>query len=383
VTDRFTDRTGIDVTYEALPPTKLNAALSATIADGPPAVVILPQLGLVHRLVECQIAKPLPTAVQQAVNENYDPRWRQFGMLDGIPYGLVFKSTNKSLMWYDARVLRKTRLREPKTWNQFVDSSQGLSKQGYTPISIGGADGWVLTDWFENVYLQIAGPEKYDALATHKIPWTDPSVTKALAILAQLWSQHNLLVPRPADTSFNRSVENVFVLGEGVFVFEGDFVGDRIADNGWATPGKEARFFTFPSLQSGPQSAVVGGDTAVMLDDSSETAAFMQYLATPDAAQIWVNAGSFISPINGIDPQAYPAAVTRQSVRDLRRATIVRYDLSDQQPLAFGGTSRAGMYQSLQEFLRHPEDPAQRAEQLEVKASRVYEAAIQQPCPGR
>ena len=43
-------------------------------------------------------------------------------------------------------------------------------------VSIGGADGWTLTDLFENIYLRTAGPEKYDQLATHKIKWTDPSV---------------------------------------------------------------------------------------------------------------------------------------------------------------------------------------------------------------
>ncbi len=31
--------------------------------------------------------------------------------------------------------------------------------------SIGGADGWTLTDLFENIYLRQAGPEKYDQLS--------------------------------------------------------------------------------------------------------------------------------------------------------------------------------------------------------------------------
>ena len=43
-------------------------------------------------------------------------------------------------------------------------------------ISVAGQDGWTLTDWFENVYLSQAGPEKYDALAAHEIKWTDPTV---------------------------------------------------------------------------------------------------------------------------------------------------------------------------------------------------------------
>ena len=34
-----------------------------------------------------------------------------------------------------------------------------------------------------------AGPEKYDQLAKHEIPWTDPSVKDALTTLAELWGK--------------------------------------------------------------------------------------------------------------------------------------------------------------------------------------------------
>ena len=43
---------------------------------------------------------------------------------------------------------------------------------------------WVLSDWFENIYVRTAGPEMYDQLATHEIPWTDKSVTEALTTMA-------------------------------------------------------------------------------------------------------------------------------------------------------------------------------------------------------
>ena len=46
--------------------------------------------------------------------------------------------------------------------------------------SIGGSDGWTLTDLFENIYLRTFGPAKYDQLTAHTIKWTDPSVITAL-----------------------------------------------------------------------------------------------------------------------------------------------------------------------------------------------------------
>ncbi len=48
------------------------------------------------------------------------------------------------------------------------------------------ADGWTLTDLFENIYLRTAGGAKYDQLSTHKLKWTDPSVKAALKVMAQV-----------------------------------------------------------------------------------------------------------------------------------------------------------------------------------------------------
>ena len=64
---------------------------------------------------------------------------------------------------------------EPKTWDELLNTAQMIYDSGVTPFSVGGADGWTLTDWFENVYLSQAGPEKYDQLAKHEIKWTEYS----------------------------------------------------------------------------------------------------------------------------------------------------------------------------------------------------------------
>ena len=40
-----------------------------------------------------------------------------------------------------------------------------LLASGTPAYSIGGADGWTLTDLFENIYLRTYGPAKYDALS--------------------------------------------------------------------------------------------------------------------------------------------------------------------------------------------------------------------------
>ena len=38
----------------------------------------------------------------------------------------------------------------------------------------GGATGWVLTDWIEDIMLRTAGPDVYDQWVAHEIPFNDP-----------------------------------------------------------------------------------------------------------------------------------------------------------------------------------------------------------------
>src|SRR5699024_3315784 len=82
----------------------------------------------------------------------------------------------------------------PETWDDLLDGAQVVLDSGVTPISVGGADGWTLTDWFENVYLRTAGEDMYDQLAEHEIPWTDDSVVEALDTLAELIGEDDFVV---------------------------------------------------------------------------------------------------------------------------------------------------------------------------------------------
>ena len=69
---------------------------------------------------------------------------------------------------------------------QLLKDAQTLKASGTPAYSIGGADGWTLTDMFENIYLRTFGAAKYDQLSQHKIKWTDPSVATALTTMAKI-----------------------------------------------------------------------------------------------------------------------------------------------------------------------------------------------------
>ncbi|MFF4211171.1 ABC transporter substrate-binding protein [Streptomyces sp. NPDC001796] len=373
----FEKRTGAKVTFVPAQDPIINF-LGSKIAGGqPPDVALLPQPGAIRQAVERKWAKPLGAEAQAELAKNYSQGWQDIGKVDGKQYGVYYKAANKSLIWYNAKVFEGANGKEPRTWQELLTAAQNIYDSGVTPFSIGGADGWTLTDWFENVYLSQAGPEKYDQLAQHKIKWTDPSVKQALTTLAQIWGKKDYIAGGPngaLQTEFPASVTQTFTGGDqpkAGMVFEGDFAQVNIGETK-AKIGTDAKVFPFPAVGAQPP-VVTGGDAAVVLKDSKAAQALVTFLASPDAATIQARLGGYLSPNKNVPDSAYPNAVQQKMAKALLAAgDSFRFDMSDQAPQAFGGTPGKGEWKDLQDFLKNPTDVAGTQAKLEKDAAAAY-----------
>ncbi|MFD9460752.1 ABC transporter substrate-binding protein [Streptomyces sp. NPDC060027] len=373
----FEKRTGAKVTFVPAQDPIINFLGSKIAGGAPPDVALLPQVGAIKQAVDKKWAKPVGADAQAQLTKNYAQGWQDLGKVDGKQYAVYFKAANKSLVWYNTKVFENAGAKEPKTWKDFLTAAQTVYDSGVTPVSVGGADGWTLTDWFENIYLSQAGPEKYDQLAQHKIKWTDPSVKDALTTLAQVWGNKNYIAGGPdgaLQTEFPASVTQTFTGGDqpkAGMVFEGDFVGVNIAETK-AKIGTDAKVFPFPAV--GDKAPVVsGGDAAVLLKESEAGQALLTFLASPDAATIWAKLGGYLSPNKSVADSAYPNAVQQSMAKALIAAgDDFRFDMSDQAPQAFGGTPGKGEWKDLQDFLKNPKDVAGTQAKLESDAAAAY-----------
>ncbi|MFE1753503.1 ABC transporter substrate-binding protein [Streptomyces anandii] len=373
----FTKRTGAKVTFVPAQDPIINF-LGSKIAGGqPPDVALLPQPGAIKQAVDKKWAKPLGAEAQAQLAKNYSQGWQDIGKVNGKQYGAYYKAANKSLIWYNAKVFENAGAAEPKTWKDLLSTAQKVYDSGVTPFSVGGADGWTLTDWFENVYLSQAGPEKYDQLAQHKIKWTDPSVRQALTTLAQVWSKKDYLAGGPSgalQTEFPASVTQTFTGGDqpkAGMVFEGDFAQVNIGETK-AKVGTDAKVFPFPAVGS-TAPVVSGGDAAVILKDSKAAQALVTFLASSDAATIQAKLGGYLSPNKNVPNSAYPNEVQRKIAQALiESGDNFRFDMSDQAPQAFGGTPGKGEWKDLQDFLKNPSDVAGTQAKLEKDAAAAY-----------
>ncbi|MFF3765579.1 ABC transporter substrate-binding protein [Streptomyces sp. NPDC001922] len=380
VLDAFGEKTGATVNFVSTGDNVSTVVGSKIEGGNAPDVVMVPQVGVLKQFAEKGWLQPLSANVHDKAGINFAPVWRDYGSVGGKFYGLYFKASHKSTVWYSPEAFDTAGVTPPKSWPALLKTGRTVADSGLPAFSVAGEAGWPLTDWFENVYLSQAGPENYDKLAAHKIPWTHPTVKKALATLGELFRDKNLVSGGGSGalrTDFPESVEEVFGNSpKAGMVYEGDFVGGLISGQFKKKVGQDAKFFPFPAVDQGKAPVVGGGDAAAVLKDGKNPKAAMklvEYLATPEAAEIWAKAGGFISPNEKLDPSSYADATSRRTAQSLVKAgDSVRFDMSDQAPAAFGGTQGAGEWKALQDFLRDPSDPAATAKKLEAAAAKAY-----------
>jgi len=376
VIDRFNESyPNVKVKYTSAGDNVPTVVGTAVQGGNPPDIATIAQPGLIREFQAKGAAKPIDY-VRSTLEANYPPDLVRLGQIDGKLYSFVFKGANKSTVWFNVSAFRNAGVSAPRTWDDFLADGRTLKASGVPAYAIGGSDGWPLTDLFENIYLRQAGPDKYDQLSRHTIKWTDPSVKQALRTMAQILSDTSNLDGRTAASQieFTKSVEDVFQdPPRAAQVIEGDFVPGVVASKTKLRAGTGYDVFPFPSLGSGGSNVVVGGgDSITVFKDTPAVRAFVRFLATPQAADVWAARGGFSSPNRGVSDSTYPDDITRTVATALADAQTFRFDMSDLAPAAFGGTPGQGEWKILQDFASNPSDVNGTAAKLEAAAARAY-----------
>jgi len=369
----------VHIKYNPLGNNETTVLATAITGGNPPDMADIAAPGYVNQLVSQGELKPI-TYAKSAIAQNFAPSWLQLGTFSGKLYALVFKAANKSLLWYNVPAFKAAGVTPPKTFAQLLSDAKTLQASGIPAYSIGGSDGWTLTDLFESIYLRTFGAAKYDLLAAHKIPWTDPSVITALHTMAKILGDTSNIYGGTSGAlqyGFNDSVTNAFGSpAKAAMVFEADFVEGVILSSTKSKPGTGFNVVPFPSITPGADSTAVeiSGDLFVAFRDTPAIEAFVTFLATPAAADAWAKEGGFATGNRNVPLSIYPDAIDRADEAAVRTATETVFDMSDDQPAAFGSTTGQGEWGLFQTFLKSPSNASGVAKQLEAAASAAYKA---------
>jgi hypothetical protein len=373
----FESQTGITVNY-AGKGSNMDTALEAAVQGGaPPDVALVPDPGTLKTLATAGNIQDLGPIVGSTVAMDYSPAWTQLATVNGKLYGVWFKGANKNTIWYNPAEFAAAGIKTtPTTWEQLISDAGTLKAAGITPFSLCTDVGWPVADFWQNLYLKTAGATSYDNLATHKIKWTDPSVTKAFHYLSQLVGQPSYLLGGTQGalaSTYPECVDQVFPKPgsspKAAMIVEGDFVVSEIIGNsanynagttgtGGATcttdPSKTPcyDFFPFPapSGDSANDSVIQGaGDVAMLMHNTAQSVALIKYLASPASASIWAHLGGFASPNKGVSPSVYPDPVSKADAVALQHATGFVFSLDDLQ-----GSWEKSMWSDMLNFVKTP-----------------------------
>jgi alpha-glucoside transport system substrate-binding protein len=356
----------------------LPTVLATAVAGGhPPDMADIAQPGTIQQFVTQGKLKPI-TFASSVMKQNFTPAWQQLGTFNGKLYALPFKAANKSLVWYNVPAFKTAGVKPPKTFAQLLSDAKTIKASGTPAYSIGGAEGWTLTDMFENIYLRTFGAAKYEQLSQHKIKWTDPSVKTALTTMGKILGDTSNIAGGTSGAlqySFNQSVTNAFASPpKAAMVFEADFVGGVIASSTKAKANTGFNTFVWPSITPGADASAVeiAGDMMVAFRDTPAVEAFVKYLATPQAAEIWAKQGGFGTGNKNVPASIYPDPITKAAEAPLLTAKSVVFDMSDEQPPSFGSTAGQGEWGLFQKFLQSPTNVTGIQQQLEQSAAAAY-----------
>jgi alpha-glucoside transport system substrate-binding protein len=349
----FTAATGATVKYSSSENYEQQIVID-TQAGSPPDIAVLPQPGLIADLASKGLIAPLGAETEAWLRDNYaaGESWVGLGTYkgkDGAPalYAFPYKIDVKSLVWFVPENFEDAGYEVPQTLEALKALTEQIVADGGTPWCIGlgsgGATGWPATDWVEDMMLRTQAPEVYDQWTTHGIPFNDPAVVAAIdefGYFARTDANVAGGAKAVASTDFRDSPKGLFSSPPACFMHkQASFIPSFFPEG--TELGVDADFFYFPAYEGKDLGKPVlgAGTLAFITKDGDASRAFIDFLKTPIAHEVWMAQAGFLTPFKGANAELYGSAALKKQGEILLNSTTFRFDGSDLMPGAVGAGS--------------------------------------------
>ncbi len=335
----FEEETGIDVRYVGTG--SFAKDLPTRVADVDyPDVALFPQPALLAEMARNGVLVPVPDAVASRFVEAVPGA--VMGESAGTLYGVWFRAAAKSLVWYRPTEFEAAGYSVPDTWDALLALGDRMQADGVAPWCLSmesfGATGWVGTDWIEDLVLRQQGVDVYDEWVAGDVLFNSSEIRQAFASFGSIVGGSGSVLGgtnRMLNVPWRDAADPMFETPPRCMMHkQASFWVSNVPPG--VTFGEDLDFFVLPGLTSAPPPVLVSGDFAAAFNDRPEVAAFMEFLTTPEAGEGWASLGGFTSPHPSFDPSAYAFEVDRRVGEAIADAPDIRFDGSDQMPLAVG-----------------------------------------------
>ncbi|WP_333898308.1 ABC transporter substrate-binding protein [Agrobacterium pusense] len=347
----FADATGVNVRYSSSENYEQQIVID-TQAGSPPNIAILPQPGLLADLAAKGFLVPLGDDTAKWVEENYGAgkSWVDLGSYKGKDgnkayFAFPFKADVKSLVWYVPENFEEAGYKVPESMEDLLKLTDQIVADGGTPWCIGlgsgGATGWPATDWVEDLMLRTQPLDVYQKWTTNEVKFTDPAVVAAINEFGKFAKNEKYVsggVAAVASTDFRDSPKGLFDIPPKCYLHhQASFIPSFFPEG--TKVGTDADFFYMPTYDSKPDlgKPVLGAGTLVTITKEAPAAkAFVQFLQTPIAHEVWMAQSSFLTPYKGVNVETYANEQMKRQGEILTTATTFGFDGSDLMPGKIG-----------------------------------------------
>lgn len=349
----FTAASGVTVSYSSSEGYEQQIIIDAE-AGSPPDVAVLPQPGLIADLAAKGFIQPLGAETAQWLTDNYGAgaSWAALGTSKGKDgaeqlFAFPYKADVKSLVWYSPENFEDAGYAVPTTMEELKTLTDKIVADGGTPWCIGlgsgGATGWPATDWVEDLMLRTQTPDVYDGWVDNSIPFNDPRIVAAIEEFGAFAKNDAYVqggVAAVASTDFRDSPKGLFTSPPGCYMHhQASFIPSFFPEG--TKLGTDADFFYFPAYAGKDlgQPVLGAGTLAFIMKDSPAARAFIEFLKTPIAHEVWMAQTGFVTPFKAVNTELYGSAALKKQGEILANATTFRFDGSDLMPGAVGAGS--------------------------------------------
>jgi len=351
---QFEECTGITVDYVGTQEfeTQINVRVEA---GDPPNLAIIPQPGLLQRLVEGGAVMPAPEAVEANVDEFWSESWKGYGTFDDTFYAAPLMASVKGWVWYSPTDFADNGYEVPTTWDDMMSLTEDMAGRAadnpqYRPWCIGfesgDATGWPGTDWLEDIVLRQSGEDVYDQWVAGEVQFSDPEIVEAFDTFGEIALNSEYVnggfggPESIISTSFNDGglpiLDGNCSMHHQASFYEAQWPeGTTVAEDGdvWA-------FITPPINEGDPAAVTGGGEFVAAFDDNPATVALQTFMSSDTWANERVSLGGVISANQGLDPTNASSPIGQAAIEILQNPdTIFRFDASDLMPAAVGAAS--------------------------------------------
>ncbi|MEE4491731.1 ABC transporter substrate-binding protein [Streptomyces sp. BE230] len=193
-------------------------------------------------------------------------------------------------VFYRKSNFAKWGVKEPKTWDEFLDLCDKLKSKGVAPIGLGagGNTPWVASSWFDYLNIRINGAQYHRDLLAGKHRFDDPEVHKVF----DRWSEAlPFFDPNSTALPFQDATTALLQGRTGMML-----IGTFFADAAPKEQLGDIDFFRFPVIDPkiplAEEAPTDGYFASARTGRKDETKEMLRYLATAEAQEIYLKGSS-------------------------------------------------------------------------------------------